>query len=234
MINALQSFQFGTAPLRVIQRQGEPWFVAVDICGVLGIKNARDAVASLDDDERDAVGTTDAIGRNQDMNIVSESGLYALIFKSRRPEARAFRKWVTSEVLPSIRRTGTFSLGEVDHRTIASAAKLIAEARHLRGKEAAVKVWESMGLPELLPAPGDAVLNDPLIDPITDMLSWFEDRAKDGVVQVTIQDMLDGLETPDADMTMRRRVGRVLKHLGYFSRKARHDGKVVVLFERVL
>lgn len=97
--------------LRVALRNGEEWFVAADVCRILGITNPRDAVASLEEDEKITVANPDGnprAGVPHRMNLVSESGLYALIFRSRKEEARAFRKWVTSEVLPAIRRTGAF------------------------------------------------------------------------------------------------------------------------------
>jgi len=102
-------FDFDGHAVRVVLRDQEPWFVAKDVCGVLEVGNARDAVQRLEADERDCVGIADAIGRTRETNVVSESGLYALIFTSRKPEARRFRKWVTSEVLPSIRRTGSYA-----------------------------------------------------------------------------------------------------------------------------
>lgn len=98
------------APIRVQLIHGEPWFVAKDVCQVLGIANHKDAVSRLDDDERQGVGITDPLGIRQIANAVSESGLYSLIFQSRKPGARKFRKWVTSEVLPSIRRKGYYGL----------------------------------------------------------------------------------------------------------------------------
>ena len=85
----------------------EPWFVAKDICEVLGIEKYRDAVSRLDEDERESV-LVDTLGGMQRMSAVSESGLYSLIFQSRKPEARKFRKWVTGEVLPSIRKKGYY------------------------------------------------------------------------------------------------------------------------------
>ena len=91
---------------------GEIWFVAKDVCKVLSIKNHKDAVSRLDDDEKDEVGITDPIGRTQKTLIVNESGLYSLVFMSRKPEAKKFRKWVTSEVLPSIRKTGSYSIAK--------------------------------------------------------------------------------------------------------------------------
>lgn len=82
-------------------KQGEPWFVLKDICDALDLKNISDVASRLDEDE---VGTTEVIdnlGRTQKTNIVTEAGLYEVIFMSRKPEAKAFRRWVTSEVLPS-------------------------------------------------------------------------------------------------------------------------------------
>jgi len=94
-------------PVRIELQDGEPWFVAADVCRVLGIKQATRAVESLDEDER-GVTITHTPGGDQRMLIVSESGLYALIFRSRKPVAKKFRKWVTAEVLPAIRRTGRY------------------------------------------------------------------------------------------------------------------------------
>jgi prophage antirepressor-like protein len=104
------SFPFATQQLRVVMRNGEPWFVAADVCAALTIGNNRDALARLDDDERD-VGSIDTPSGTQQMGIVNESGLYSLILGSRKPEAKRFKKWVTSEVLPAIRKTGTYALG---------------------------------------------------------------------------------------------------------------------------
>ncbi|MCZ4053246.1 hypothetical protein NAI64_05835 [Oxalobacter sp. OxGP1] len=106
---SVASFSFENFPVRAINRNGEIWFVAADVCAVLDIKNPRDAVSTLDDDEKD-VGITDTLGGKQKSTIINESGLYALILRSRKPEAKRFRKWVTSEVLPAIRKTGSYSL----------------------------------------------------------------------------------------------------------------------------
>jgi prophage antirepressor-like protein len=95
-------------PVRIVEKDGEPWFVAKDVCSVLGIRNNRDALATLAVDERDDVGITDAIGRKQETTIVSEPGLYRLVFKSRKKEAESFKRWVCHEVLPAIRKTGAY------------------------------------------------------------------------------------------------------------------------------
>lgn len=91
--------------VRVIERNGEPWFVAADVCNALGIDRAQ--IRRLDDDEK-GVRSTQTPGGSQMMNIVNESGLYALVLGSRKPEAKAFKRWVTHEVLPAIRRTGRY------------------------------------------------------------------------------------------------------------------------------
>lgn len=132
----LVKFEFRSHEVRTVIRDGEPWFVAKDVCEILEIANARDAVATLDGDEKDGVGITDTIGREQKTTVVSESGLYALIFKSRKPEAKAFRKWVTSEVLPSIRKTGKYSVQKTPQTYIeALEAHLAAEKEKARLKE---------------------------------------------------------------------------------------------------
>lgn len=107
-MKALQNFAFDEHLVRVIEREGEPRFVLNDVCRVLDIKNPWDAATRLDADEKDDLGITDAIGRNQATTIVNESGLYSLVFNSRKPEAKKFKKWVTSEVLPIIRKTGAY------------------------------------------------------------------------------------------------------------------------------
>lgn len=115
----IQTFDFNELPVRVLMRDAETWFVAPDVCRVLEIANSRDAVGSLDDDEKSVasrsdsnVGNADSSLPNRGMQIISESGLYALIFKSRKAEAKRFRKWVTAEVLPAIRRTGEYMATE--------------------------------------------------------------------------------------------------------------------------
>lgn len=100
--------KFEGREVRMILRDGEPWWVAKDVCHVLGLRNTKMAVAALDDDERDGVSISDSIGRNQRQTVINESGLYALILRSSKPEAKRLKKWITSEVLPTIRRTGGY------------------------------------------------------------------------------------------------------------------------------
>lgn len=107
-MNELQTFTYNSAQVRTIEQNGEPWFVAKDVCEILSISKYRDAIARLDEDERGSV-RVDTLGGEQEMAAVNESGLYTLILRSDKPEAKPFRKWVTAEVLPSIRKTGAYS-----------------------------------------------------------------------------------------------------------------------------
>lgn len=93
--------------IRQVTSKGELWFVAKDICDILRLTNSRQATSALDDDEKGVI-SNDTPGGRQAMTVVNESGMYALILQSRKPEAKAFRKWVTSEVLPSIRKYGFY------------------------------------------------------------------------------------------------------------------------------
>ena len=103
MANEIQIFNFeSNKKIRVIEKNNEPYFVVKDICNVLGIKNSRDAIKQLDDDEKGVV-LTDTLGGKQTMRVVSEAGLYSLIFQSRKPTAKFFLRWFTHEVLPTIR-----------------------------------------------------------------------------------------------------------------------------------
>ena len=106
--NALQVFNYGETPVRIVKKDGEPWFVAKDVCDVLGYTNSRKAIADhLDEDEKDVTNCY-TLGGEQSMTIISESGVYTLIMRSNKPEAKKFRRWVTSEVLPAIRKTGGY------------------------------------------------------------------------------------------------------------------------------
>lgn len=109
------SFSFDQSfDVRVVMLDGDPWFVAADVCAVLGIEKHRDALSKLDADERGSV-KVDTLGGAQDMAAVNESGLYTLILRCRNATKpgtvpHRFRKWVTSEVLPSIRKTGSYQI----------------------------------------------------------------------------------------------------------------------------
>lgn len=108
MANSITPFNFGQSAIRTTTVGDAVWFSAADVCDVLGIKNHRDSLQHLDEDEK-GVASSDTLGGQQKISVVNESGLYALVLRSRKPEARKFAKWVTSEVLPAIRKTGSYS-----------------------------------------------------------------------------------------------------------------------------
>ncbi len=104
---SIVQFSFESSSIRTLGDAISPLFVAADVAAILGYGSTKDATRILDDDEKQTV-SIDTNGGKQSMTAVTESGLYAMIFKSKRPEAKRFRKWVTSEVLPAIRKTGRY------------------------------------------------------------------------------------------------------------------------------
>ena len=110
-MSSLTEFQFGEQEIRVVvdETTGEPVWVAKDICDALGYAKVDRALSKLDEDEK-LMLKIGASGQNRDMSCVNESGLYTLILRSNKPEAKKFKKWVTAEVLPSIRKTGSYSV----------------------------------------------------------------------------------------------------------------------------
>ena len=103
--NALQVFSYKEKEVRTVERDGEIWFIAADVCDVLEIQNTTQAIQNLDEDERSMY----YIGRQGEANIINEAGLYKLILRSNKPEAKEFTRWVTHDVLPSIRKTGSYN-----------------------------------------------------------------------------------------------------------------------------
>ena len=108
----LQNFNFNNLPVRTVLIDDEPWFVAKDVADILGYSNSRKALSDHVDDEDKGVTKSDTLGGNQNITIINESGLYSLILKSKKPEAKQFKRWVTSEVLPTIRKHGAYMTDE--------------------------------------------------------------------------------------------------------------------------
>jgi anti-repressor protein len=145
--------------IRIVTIGGDPWFVAADLAAVLGLANMHSSLALLDDDER-SVHTMETPGGPQSLAIVSEPGMYSLILRSRRPEAKAFKRWITHDVLPAIRRTGAYggvpvqgAPSVLDGLTPRDFARMIlAEADRADAAEhqaaafkAAAKAWDALG-----------------------------------------------------------------------------------------
>ena len=126
--------------VRTMNVSGEPWFVLKDVCDVLGLSTPARVAERLDSDEVSQAHLIDSMGRSQEMTIISESGLYNVILRSDKPEAKPFRKWVTAVVLPSIRKTGGYIAGqeELSPQELMAKALLVAQ-KTLTDRDARIK-----------------------------------------------------------------------------------------------
>ena len=122
---ALRVFSFKEQDVRVVEVNGEPWWVAKDVCDVLGLANPSESLKALDEDELTSE-TLRSGGQGREMNLISESGLYTLILRSNKAEARPFRRWVTHEVLPSLRRNGFYAAGQEGRQDKSAVNALLA------------------------------------------------------------------------------------------------------------
>ena len=142
IVKEFESADFGA--LRVVKgNSGEPWFVAKDVCDALGLSNVSVALKRLDDDERAKFN----LGRQGKTNVITEPGLYGLVMASKKPEARAFKRWVTHEVLPSIRQDGGYIAAGADEsdEQVMARALLIAD-RALKARDARIAELEPKAL----------------------------------------------------------------------------------------
>ena len=161
----LSTFNFESNSIRTLAIDNEPWFVAKDVCDTLKISNVSDALLKLDDDEKATIGLTDSQAGNgaQSISIISESGMYTLILRCRDAVKKGsvphrFRKWVTSEVLPQIRKTGSYSKTTVDQRTglrnavnmlVSKKGLIYSDAYHLIHQRFNVESIEDLTLEQL-------------------------------------------------------------------------------------
>ena len=130
----IQIFKYQSNEVRTVEMNGEPWFVLKDVCEVLGVGNNRMVADRLDADEK-GVSQIDTLGGKQEMVVVNESGLYNVILRSDKPEAKPFRKWVTSEVLPSIRKHGAYMTPETLQAAILNPDTMIQLCQQLKAEQ---------------------------------------------------------------------------------------------------
>lgn len=135
-MNQLQVFNFSGNQVRTVEKNGQPWFVLKDICEALGDLAHRVVRQRIGDDVCSTYPILDSIGRQQETTIINEDGLYDVILESRKPEARAFRKWVTSEVLPTIRKHGAYMTPETIEKTLGDPDFIIGLATKLKEEQA--------------------------------------------------------------------------------------------------
>lgn len=131
-MNNLTVLNYQTKDVRMVMRNNEPWWVLKDVCDVLGLSNPTMIADRLDEDERAKFD----LGRQGEANIINEPGLYNVILRSDKPEAKAFKRWVTHEVLPSIRKTGSYTSPEADATKV-----MLAEAKRNNARARAASVW---------------------------------------------------------------------------------------------
>lgn len=126
MENELQLFKFEEKEVRVVKVNGEPWFVGKDLANILGYSNTRKALIDHvdDEDKKDGVTIRDSMGRSQLAVVINESGMFSLVLSSQLPTAKKFKRWVTSEVLPAIRKTGSYQVPQTPEERL----KLTIEA----------------------------------------------------------------------------------------------------------
>lgn len=152
-MNEIQIFNYNDYEIRTIQRDGGPWFVLRDVCGVLALGTPARVAERLDGDEVSQTHIIDSIGREQETTIINESGLYHVILRSDKPEAKPFRRWVTSEVLPSIRRHGIYATPDTVEKLLAdpdTTIKLLETIKQERAARVALEAQTEADKPKVL------------------------------------------------------------------------------------
>ena len=137
-MNELKIFKYESNEIRTVVIENEPWWVANDVCGVLGLTNTTEALKGLDEDEKTTLRISEG---GPERNLISEAGLYSLIIRSNKPEAKAFKRWVTHEVIPSIRKHGAYMTAAKIEEVLADPDTIIRLATELKAyrQELAVK-----------------------------------------------------------------------------------------------
>lgn len=147
-MNDLKIFTYNDVQVRAVDMNGEPWFVLKNVCNILGMTNSRMIAERLDDDEK-GVSQIYTPGGTQEMTVISESGLYNVILRSDKPEAKPFRKWVTAEVLPSIRKHGMYAVDDlIDNPDL--AIKALTALKEEREKRAVLEAKIEQDKPKVL------------------------------------------------------------------------------------
>ena len=200
-MNGLQAFSYNQTDVRMIMQEDGPWWVLADVCKVLNLGSPHKVADRLDEDEkgRNQIPTS---GGPQEMTIINESGLYSVILRSDKPEARAFKRWITHEVLPTIRRTGGY------HTPISEAELLLRLAQANLAQEQRISALERRVDSLTQPAASSFALYKPL-------RSTFEEASMD----------TDGfMDSMEVARILGREHNNVLKSIRTVSERARADG----------
>lgn len=189
MINNISIFkneQFGE--IRVVMQDGEPWFVAKDVAEALELSNMHSSLAGLDQDEKDALHTVDSVGRSQEMTTISEAGLYSLILRSRKPEAKAFKRWVTHDVLPSIRKRGMYAIPETVVELLRKPESMVEILKELQAEqEARSKAEDKIAVL----APAAEKYDKYLTTGLNESIGTFAKIAREAGIHVGVDQLFD-------------------------------------------
>lgn len=187
----------------------------------------------LEEDEK-GVGITDTLGGLQELNVVSESGMYALVFTSRKAEAKRFRKWVTGEVLPAIRHTGRYELpgyeppptlpDDINFTNIQIGVNAVRTAMRLFGNAEARSIWVQLGLPAPIVDSHPVISGDNLAEPLK---AWLEDKTETTAVWAA-----RGIGLTDIDRMTTTRIAALLRLFGWVRHESKRDGVKVNLWFR--
>lgn len=222
-MNALVNFTFETEMVRVIMRDDDPWWIAGDVSAVLGYSEAAAMTRTLDDDEK-GLHILQTLGGDQQVSIISESGLFAAILKSRKPEAKRFRRWVTGEVLPSIRKTGRYTfegdppqlpspaIEDAEMPRLNAAIGIMREARQIWGREECRHIWIKLGLPAPI---AEALPTDAFTQSVSALVQGRE--------SLQMGELTAALQMPP-DTRSALRIGEALRALGWTKRRERVNG----------
>jgi anti-repressor protein len=146
-IKIFNNAEFGE--VRIFDKNGEPWFVGRDVCNILGYANSSDALAKRVDTEDKGVANCDTLGGNQNLTVINESGLYSLILSSKLPNAKRFKHWVTSEILPSIRKHGMYATDELINNPDVFI-QVLQELKAERERKAALEAQAEVNRPKII------------------------------------------------------------------------------------
>lgn len=223
-------FDFDDDTVRVVMIDTVPWWVANDIAKVLGYRDASRMTRMLDEDEK-GTHIVSTVGGDQTLTVISESGLFAAILKSRREEAQRFRRWVTGEVLPALRRSGRYDMPgappaapaveHYDSAMLSSCVATVRTAMRLFGNESARNIWIRLGLPAPI---AQSSHGDP--DELAQLVAAFLADRQDA----TIEEVGVGIGMDQIDHSARIRIGSILRLLGWHPHKARRGRGTVNLF----
>lgn len=157
----ITNFTYGAQPVRTVLIDGEPAFLAGDVCAILDLANVGMALASLDEDEKGSITITDGTPGNPNKAYVSEAGMYSLVLRSRKPEAKAFKRWITHEVLPSIRKTGSYAAPALTGPELMARALIEAQSTlEAKTREVAALTPKAEAFDALLSTTGDYSVNE--------------------------------------------------------------------------